>query len=358
MHGQAWRLETSDELYYQINLANGMRVRMQAPNATYPLWIGTLLNPNTAKKDQNYRSFKNLTDRLAELTQLEIPNSDTDYLSYLENGKDFHNEIVKLVIAKRRLNGLTEVFLKKEDSELLKTYKPNEAYLEKAQRTGLLSSGLFYPALLAGTYSLDMLGTGIATTALVGILDAVFLFAWWLTYEETLTLTALPAYFLSGNIRYLELKDLKKIAQTIPKIFTEVEKIEEETKTRSAQGKGTIHLAERKTRELERLAACEEILKRGMKTPSDYKGLSITFRGITREELEAKFEYLLSDGTGKMPITNNTQQPTINTTQSQDNPTTTKEPSNIDPWCELEEPKKTEIEIIDPWVNLENKIQQ
>ncbi|MBI5065502.1 hypothetical protein HZA97_04650 [Candidatus Woesearchaeota archaeon] len=354
LHGQAWRLETPDNLYYQINLANGIKVRIRAPNTSNPFWTGTLLNPNTTKKDKDYRTFKNLTDRLLELTQLEIPNTDESYLSQSETGKDFHDEIVRLLIARKKINGLTAAFLKKEDSELLKSYIPNEAYLKKAQQTGLVTSGLFYSALLMGMYSLNQVGAGIFVTAILGLVDAVSLLAEWMTDDKWIGLTSCIGYCLSHKKKYNELKDLKKIARKIPDIWNEIEKIQEEAKTRSTQGKGTIHLAERKTRALERLAACEKTLQRGMETPGDYKGLSIILRGITKEELEAKFDYLLSDGTGKKPTTNNTQQPTPNTTPSQDNTTTTKEPTNIDPWCNLEE---TQEKPIDPWAKLESKIQ-
>ncbi|MBI5065500.1 hypothetical protein HZA97_04640 [Candidatus Woesearchaeota archaeon] len=338
--GNAWVL-TGDqgELQYfeQITLADGNRIRFfySGMDATTRTLTGTLLTPKLTKKEEDYARFKNLTDRLNELTQVKIKNTQQHYLDYLRKQNPNIIRLIEAVTLQAGLaQGLAAIKLNTSNNAL----SPNDTLFGKSKALGYICSGSLYLAGIGVAAYQGASYNDIFATSLFSILGD-FLSGIIITRGEMLLSSS--ALFTAGSILISEHHANKRNKQ-LWKNAKDVEAREKSIKEINgliAQVKTPSYAREVLESQKKEQETTKDLLILGLQayfeeTKYYGRGLSISFRSKYKDNLLDLFNYLLSDG--KIPIPFFQSLEPIQTTA-------------IDPWCELIDP---EVKVIDPWCDL------
>lgn len=341
--GNAWMLTGNQgelQHFEQITLGDGSRIRFfcNGMDAATRTLTGTLLMPKLTKKEEDYARFKNLTDRLCELTQVAIPNFQERYLSFLKKPfTDLQSVSNARDIQEGQKYGLTDFIL--NTSHII---HPDDASLQRSKALGYLGScglylaGIGFQIYQGGTYP------EISSKTILAICGD-FVSALIITKGEMLLSTsvvfAIISQLISNNRRIKKNNNLWEQAKGIE----DTEKAIKEIDGLIAQIKipcSTLDVLENQKSEQEQEGRrLNKILQEEFEHTKYMPGLSITFKSTSKDYLLDVFNYLLSDGTAPKP--NPQQIPTDSTT-------------GIDPWCELTEPEQ---KTVDPWCKLESVIQ-
>lgn len=299
-------LEIGDQEYEQIDLGDAY-LRVFTTEEGYR---GVLHIPGLKNNKEDAEIFRNLTDRVSELTGDAVSNSREHYAEYVSN------DGLEVKLAKGggalRVNRKDEIeidFLnpegieykkKKKSFEVAAIGKNTEELLHKKSRPfGAASSALAYIGAASATFSFSLAPDGNAGGAFVATLFASYMYlmldmlSGLVNYEGGLANKLNIAgrfYFTSYLTGYLPAKTLpKRRLLKSDYLLNEIGKTHKKLEDLRAND-GSKRRVERLTRKAEEL---ESVLLEVFPQTEHRKGLTLTYEG-SREEVMHFFDSLLA----------------------------------------------------------------